>query len=122
VIEEIVSFAPGDRQTLVIDTAKVRVLQIDGVKYSAELFRTFGAPDPKKFFQLRRDGGNVIVTDVSGDLRELLYAARLVESWMCGASSMHFSEWIDPVAEMLKLTLERYRGVAGLMPVREPKT
>jgi len=125
VIEKMVSFAPGDPETLVIDTSKLRVLQIDGVKYSAELFRTFGAPDPKKFFQLRRDGDNVIVTDVSGDLRELLYAARAARDWMCGALSMRFGEWIDPVTiEMLEVSLEKYQGVEGSIPIphREPKT
>lgn len=62
-IEQIVSFAPGDPETLRIDTSKLRTLEIDGVKYSAELFRTFAAPDTAKYYQLVRKGETVTVTE-----------------------------------------------------------
>lgn len=75
-IEQIVNFAPGNPETLQVKTATLRVLEIDGVKYSAEVFRTFVFPDPNQFYQFARLEDDVIVNDRGGDVRGLVGAAR----------------------------------------------
>jgi hypothetical protein len=50
------------RDVLHVSTDGLRVIEIDGVRYSAEIFRTFAAPDPKKYYQFVRDGETVTVT------------------------------------------------------------
>ena len=46
-----------------LSTEGLQVIEIDGVKYSAEIFRTFAAPDPQKYYRFVRDGETVTVTE-----------------------------------------------------------
>ena len=51
------------RRMLLVQLGDLDQLEIEGVRYSAELFRVFAAPDPGKFYRFERAGGAVTVTD-----------------------------------------------------------